>query len=220
MSRGLVVFLSMMAASAGAQERNPSDGRGWVFGGGLTGGSMSFSAAEGRALAVGRVARVVSFLGGSVEQRTVEIVDGATNLPPDTVLVATFPESTTAAALTLHGGYAFSRRIALLADAELMGPWSDGFTNGIFGAVLRYRPVRRVWVEAGPARGDLGYAYQGTGSVDNSITGTGFLAAAGITALSKPKWAVDLQARYGRIWYEGVQATNLSFGLSVGRVRS
>ena len=220
MRRSLVVFLSLLAASAGAEERNPPDGRGWVFGGGLTGGSMSFAAAEGRAIAVGRVARVVTWQGARIEQRTVALVDGATNLPADTVLVATFPASTAAAALTLHGGYAFSRRIALLADAEMMGPWNDGFTNGIFGAVVRYRPLRRLWVEAGPARGDLGYAYRDSGSVDNSITGTGFLAAAGLTALSRPKWAVDLQARYGRIWYDGVQATNLSFGLSIGRVRS
>ena len=183
---------------------------------------MSFAGVDGRAIAVGPVTRavVISFDGTAIGQRSVGLVDPSLPPPPGTVRVATFPDSMSAAALTLHGGYAFSPRVALLADAELMAPWGDGITNGIFAAVLRYRPARRVWVEAGPARGDLGYGYQDTGSVGDSITGTGFLAAAGLSVVAKPKWTVDLQARYGTVWYDGLRARDVSFGLSVGRVRS
>jgi len=225
MTRGLMVSVALLyglAASAGAQDGSPSNGRGWIFGGGLTGGTMSFGGAEGRAVAVGQVTAfvVVSLDGRTVAQRTVQLVDPSALLPPGTVHIATFPESASAGAMTLHGGYAFSPRFALLADAEVMGTWGDGFTNAIFAAVVRYRPVRRVWVEAGPARGDLGYGYQDTGSVGDSITGTGFLAAAGLSVVAKPKWTVDLQARYGTVWYDGLRARDVSFGLSVGRVRS
>jgi hypothetical protein len=225
MTRGLMVSVALrcsLAASVGAQDRAPSDGSGWVFGGGLTGGIMGFAGADGRAVAVGPVTRVVviSLDGTSVGQRRLQLVDPSQPPPPGTVLVATFPASSSAGGLTLHGGYAFSPRIALLADAEVMSSWGNGFNNAIFAAVIRYRPARRVWVEAGPARGDLGYGYQDTGSVYNSITGSGFLAAAGVSVLAKPKWTVDLQARYGSVWYDGIRARNLSFGLSVGRVRS
>jgi hypothetical protein len=225
MTRGLMgtmAILCSLAASVGAQDRSPSDGSGWVFGGGLTGGTMSFAGAAGRAVAVGPVTRVVviSFDGTSVGQRRLQLVDPSQPPPPGTVFVATFPASSSAGGLTLHGGYAFSPRIALLADAEVMSSWGNGFNNAIFAAVIRYRPARRAWVEAGPARGDLGYGYQDTGSVGNSIAGSGFLTAAGITVVVKPKWTVDLQARYGTIWYDGLRATDMSFGLSVGRVRS
>jgi hypothetical protein len=217
-----VALLCSLAGSAGAQDRSPSDGRGWIFGGGLTGGTMSFAGGEDRAVAVGPVTRVVvvSLVGTGVAQRSLQLVDPSLPLPPGTVRVATFPRSTAAGAVTLHGGYAFSPRLALLADAEVMAPGGDGFTNAIFAAVLRYRPLRRVWFEAGPAQGDLGYSYENAGSADNSITGSGFLAAAGVTVMAKPKWTVDVQARYGKIWYDGVQARDISFGLSVGRVRS
>lgn len=122
--------------------------------------------------------------------------------------------------MTLHGGYAFSPRVALLADAEVMGSVHDGFGNGVFAVAVRLRPIRRGWIEAGPALGDLSYGYQDTGSISNSITGTGFLAAAGVTLVARPKWTLDAQARYGKIWYDGFQARNVSVGLSVGRVRS
>ncbi len=121
----------------------------------------------------------------------------------------------------LRWGPDAARRICVFAPHRAFGrrrgkPFPQEL---IFAAVIRYRPARRVW-EAGPARGDLGYGYQDTGSVDNSITGSGFLAAAGVSVLAKPKWTVDLQARYGSVWYDGIRARNLSFALSVGRVRS
>jgi hypothetical protein len=110
--------------------------------------------------------------------------------------------------------------VALLADAEVMTSVDDGFGNGVFALVLRCRPVRRVWVEAGPAGGDLGYGYQDTGSKSNSITGSGFLAAGGIGVLAKARWTLDVQARHAKVWYPGFQARNVSVGLSIGRVRS
>jgi hypothetical protein len=224
MTRGLLVsvLLCSLAASAGAEDGRPPNGRGWIFGGGITGGSVGFAGAEGLAVAVGPVdhVEILLFGSGAVAERRLQVVDADGPPPEGTVHVARFPDSTAGGAVTLHGGYAFSPRAALLADAELMGSAHDGFGNAIFAAVLRYRPLRRVWIEAGPAAGDLSYGYEDTGSVSNSVTGTGFLAAGGISVLEKERWTLDVQARYGKIWYEAFQARNVSVGLSIGRVRS
>jgi len=110
-------------------------------------------------------------------------------------------KSSGAGAMTMHGGCAFSPRLAVLADFEVMGPYNEGFTHFVDGAVVRYWPARRLWVEAGPATGDLGYAYSNSTTKDGAITGGGFIAAAGVTVVDRPKWALDVQARYDRIWY-------------------
>ena len=224
MTRGLMVsvLLCSLAAPAGAEDRNSADGKGWIFGGGITGGSMGFTGAEGLAVAVGPVdhVEILLFGGRGVAERRLQVIDADATPPEGTVHVARFPDSTAGGAVTLHGGYAFSPTVALLADLEVMGSAHDGFGNAIFAAVLRYRPARRVWIEAGPAAGDLSYGYEDTGSVSNSVTGTGFLAAGGISVLKKERWTLDVQARYGKIWYEAFQARNLSLGLSIGRVRS
>jgi hypothetical protein len=216
------VLLVALAASAGAQDASAPGGKGWIFGGGLTAGTTAFTGAEGLAVALGPVVEVhVSPVAGSVmEERRLDLIDASTPPPPGTVHVAPIPRSQNGGALTVHGGYAFSPRVALLADVELLTSVDDGFGNGVFAAVMRYRAVRRVWIEAGPARGDLSYGYGVSGSEANRITGTGFLGAAGISILAKERWTLDVQARYARVWYPGFQARNASFGLSVGRVRS
>jgi len=215
------VLLCRLAVSAGAEDRSNADGRGWIFGGGITSGTIAFAGAEDLAVAVGPVDRVEApLLGPAIAERRIEVIDASAPPPPETVHVAPFPQSTTGAAITLHGGYAFSPRVALLGDMEVMASTSDGFGNAIGAVVLRYRPVRRVWIEAGPATADLSYGFENTGSVSGSVTGTGFLAAGGISVLEKERWTLDLQARYGKIWYEAFQTRNVSVGLSIGRVRS
>jgi opacity protein-like surface antigen len=224
MTRGLLaaVLLVGLAASAGAQDANAPSGRGWIIGGGITAGTTAFTGAEGMAVAVGPVVeyQVLPVGGQVVGQRQLDLIDASAVPPADTVHVAPIPRSQGGGALTLHVGYAFSPRVALLADMEFMTSVDDGFGNGVLAAVLRYRPARRVWIEAGPSRGDLAYGYQDTGSKSNGITGSGFLAAGGISVLSKERWTLDVQGRYAKVWYPGFQARNLSFGLSIGRVRS
>ena len=122
--------------------------------------------------------------------------------------------------MTVHVGYAFSPRLAVLADVELLAPYTDGFTQVVGAVAVRYSPSSRLWLEAGPATGELGYAYEGGTAGDGSIQGAGVLAAAGVNVVRKPKWTLGLQARYSRIWYDGYQISSLSFGMSAGRVRS
>jgi hypothetical protein len=216
------VLLCGLAASAGAEDLGAPSGKGWIFGCGITAGTTSFTGAEGLAVAVGPVVelQVLPFGGGVVEERRLDLIDASASPPAGTVHVARFPRAQGGGALTFHGGYAFSPRVALLADVEVMTSVDDGFGNGVFAMVLRGRPVRRVWIEAGPAGGDLSYGYQGAGSKSNSITGSGFLAAGGISVLARERWTLDVQARYAKVWYPGFQARNVSVGLSVGRVRS
>jgi len=222
MTRGFVaaVLLVGLAGSVQAQDANAPSGRGWIIGGGITAGTTAFTGAEGLAVAVGPVVDAQVFGGQLMEQRQLDLIDASAAPPPGTVHVASIPRSQGGGALTLHAGYAFSPRVALLADMEFMTSVDDGFGNGVFAAVLRYRPARRVWIEAGPSRGDLAYGYQDAGSKSNSITGSGFLAAGGISVLSKERWTLDVQGRYAKIWYPGFQARNASVGLSIGRVRS
>ena len=224
MTRGFmaVVLALGLAASAEAQDANSPGGRGWIIGGGLTAGSTAFIGAEGLAVAVGPVVsyQALPLSGQVLVERRLDLIDASAPPPADAVHVATFPRSQGGGALTVHGGYAFSPRLALLADVEFLTSVNDGFGNGVFAAVLRCRPVKRVWIEAGPALGDLAYGYQHTVSKSDSITGSGFLAAGGISVLAKERWTLDAQARYAKVWYPGFQARNLSFGLSVGTVRS
>jgi hypothetical protein len=235
---GSIVLMCSLAASAGAQEceapEQPASTRpapdhaaeahgGWIIGGGITGGNTAFTGAEGLAVAVGPVVEVqVPLLGGPVmEERRLDLINATTLPPAGTVHVAPIPRKQAGGALTVHGGYAFSPRLALLADVEvMMSDTADGFMNGVFATVLRFRPVRRMWIEAGPALGDLGYSYQDTVSKSDSISGTGFHAAGGISVLARERWTLDMQARYAKIWYQGFQARNLSVGLSVGTIRS
>jgi hypothetical protein len=224
MTRVLMVGVLMcsLAGSAAAQDGDAGEERGWIFGGGITAGTTAFIGAEGLAVAVGPVedVQVLPFGGGVVVERRLDLIDVSAAPPPDTVHVAPIPRFQRGGAVTFHGGYAFSPRVALLADGEFMASVNDGFGNGVLATVLRYRPVRRVWIEAGPAAGDLGYGYGETGSKSNSITGTGFLAAGGISVLSRARWTLDVQARYAKVWYPGFEARNVSMGLSVGRVKT
>ena len=93
------VLLCGLAVSAGAEDRSNADGRGWIFGGGITSGTIAFAGAEDLAVAVGPVDRVeVPLLGPAIAERRIEVIDASAPPPPETVHVAPFPQSTTGAA--------------------------------------------------------------------------------------------------------------------------
>jgi hypothetical protein len=237
MTRGLMVSMLMcsLAVSAGGQDCNPADRpasnrpapdpeaeahHGWIIGGGITDGSMRFVGAEEKAVAVGPVTSFVESGTRLVPSRPLQVIDASATPPPDTVHVVRFPSSATGMAGNLHLGYAFSPRLAVLLAGDFMEAEDSEFATAVYSAVVRYRPLGRVWLEAGPATGEISYSFQHGASEADSITGEGLLAAGGVSLLARPKWTLDVQARYAHIWYEGFQARNLSFGLSVGRVRS
>jgi hypothetical protein len=230
-----ILWMSSLVAPAAAQEceapERPASSRpapdpeaeahhGWIIGGGVTDGSMSFVGAEGKAVAVGPVTSFVEGAGELIPRRSLQVIDASATPPPDTVHVVRFPDSANGMAGNAHLGYAFSPRLAVLMAADFMESEDTNFATAVYSAVVRYRPLGRVWVEAGPATGQIRYSFQHGASEPDSITGEGLVAAAGVVILAKPKWTLDVQARYGNIWYEGFQGRNIAFGLSVGRVRS
>jgi hypothetical protein len=181
---------------------------------------MRFVGAEGKAVAVGPVTSFVEGAGEIIPRRPLQVIDASAPPPPDTVHVVPLPNSLDGTAANVHFGWAFSPRVAVLMAGDFMESEDTDFATAVVSTVLRYRPLSRVWVEGGPAWADISYSYQYGASEPDSITGEGFVAAAGVSILARPKWTLDLQARYGKIWFEGFQGRNLSFGLGIGRVRS
>jgi hypothetical protein len=107
--RAMAMLLLSLAASAGAQDASTQrEGRGWIFGGGVTAGQIQFSNAEGLEVAVGPMtgAIVLPYGAGVVEQRAGQVIDLSTPPPPETVKVAKFPRASpfTAAMRSPRGG--------------------------------------------------------------------------------------------------------------------
>jgi hypothetical protein len=195
--------------------------RGWIFGGGLTGGHLGFTNTAGRGVAVGSVDgyEVLPYGGPILEHRNLQVFDPNTPPAAGTEWTVPFPTSAGGAGISMHFGYAFSPGVAVLADFEVLAPISEGFNQVVGAAVVRYSPASRIWLEAGPAGSDLRYGYHG-GVADGDIGGAGVMAAVGVNVVQKPKWTLGLQARYSRMWYDGFETSSLSFGVSAGRVRS
>jgi hypothetical protein len=222
--RGVLAGAVLLAVGTVAQAQGAStrpEGRGFVWGVGLSGGRLAVSGGEGTALAVGHVMgyRVDQASGDVSEVRTGALVDAA-HAPLDAGLpVVGLPSSEDAAGLSMHAGYAFSRRLALLLEIDLAaGVDSRAFTTVFGGVVARWWPTRRVWLEAGPASGDLSYTYEMTSVEKFSGTGVGVRAAAGVSVLRRPRWSLDLEGRYGKLWFDGLQVQAVSFGLSASRL--
>lgn len=207
------------------------EGRGIVFGMGLGAGQMGFGGdAEQLALFVGAgtgsettcfytTCTVTRWRAARVAPREAAL--------PGSEFAVPFPDSQGGASLSMVVGWSFSNRIAALLDADLSGNWSgDGFAHLVVGLVLRYSPGQRWWVEAGPAFGELSYQFDAR-SYDLVITqsaarvdGEGLLAAVGLELMRRPSWLVDVQARYGTVWYTGLRTTNASLQLGIVRRRS
>jgi hypothetical protein len=217
---GAVVLALGTVAHAQSTGTRP-EGRGFVWGVGLSGGRLAVSGAEGTALAVGPIMgyRVDQLSGDVSEVRTGAVVDAAGVSPDAGLPVVALPASQDAGGFSMHAGYAFSRRLALLLEIDLAaGVESPAFTTVYGGVVARFWPARRVWVEAGPASGDLTYRYEMTSVEQFSGTGFGLRSAAGVSVLRKPRWSLDLEARYGTLWFQGFRVSTLSFGLSASRL--
>lgn len=215
--RALIAGLALLPVAAVAEDQGQRPkGRGFVWGAFVGGGRLGFPGGEGQALALGPVdgqERVPGMAGtfGVRSARVVrkgESVAGADRVVP-------LPRSEGAGSFSMHGGYAFDRRVALLLNVEFAGGLAaSDFNHAVGGVALRFWPASRFWIEAGPAFGDLGYGDEHSVVRSQSITGTGFRGVAGVAVLRKPKWSLDLEVRYSRIAYDGFQATAALFGVS------
>lgn len=222
-SIGLVMSL---ACSASAGEA----GRGLVFGIGLGPAQTSFSDAANLSFAVGPAVGMDGYCSYgycTFSERRLGRVVPRNSVPADAARVVPLPAREKGMGVSFVFGWAFSPKLAALADGDLAGGLgAESFDNELVGFVLRYSPRPRLWVEAGPAFGELAYHYDSqsfdNGSVDRAgrTEGEGALVAAGVELVRKEKWRLDLQARVGAMWYEHHRATNFSLQLGVSRRRS
>lgn len=222
-SRVCAGLMILLAARAGASEGAcpPSEGRGWIFGAGLGGGAINFDGAADLAAVIGGPigTLTIPFGGQTITLRSGQIVS-RDFVPLAGDRLVPIPSHQQSGVLSLQVGRSLSRRMALLADIDLMAGWNDSFSDGVVGFVGRYSPASRFWLEAGPAFGDLSYGLGRSVAQNLSGTGGGVLAAAGVVVTQKPKWQMDVQGRVGVLWYDQFRATNISVQLGVMRRRS
>jgi hypothetical protein len=212
----LAVLLLVAGPAYAADPPQPGNGRGWMFGLGLGPGRVSFGGAKDLAVVIGGPTRrrTVSYLGTSFEVTTGEVVPRML-IPADAESIVPIPSVESGLAVSLHVGYSYSPRWAALFEMDGAGGYEDSFTNFMGAFVARYSPASRVWIEAGPAFGNLTY-----NNVDIEGLGAGGLVGAGLEIVKRPKWRIDVELRAGTLWYREFRATNLSAQLAIGRRRS
>jgi hypothetical protein len=210
----LMVALAWAGSALGQDESGPSSGRGWIWGGGISGGRLGFPGGEDVVLAVSEVTGELTVAGETFVVRTGEVVDASGTAATGATRVAPLPSREPSAGFSFHVGYAFSRRAALILQAELVAGVRSGFSSAQGGLVLRVWPASRLWLEAGPASGDLRYGYEGAVVEEFTDTGYGVRTGAGFTVLRKPRWGLDIEARLGTLAFEGFRATSVTVGLS------
>ena len=207
-------------AAAPAPAKQPT-GRGFVWGAAIGGGSHSFPGGEGRLIAVSPIIKEAQYSYGYYEPatRSAKVV-AAGAAPPDAEFAVPLPASEGAGGFSMHAGYAWSRRVALLAKVGLAAGYEEGSINHVVGGfVVRFWPASRLWVEAGPAMGDLTVA-TGDGSqiYPGSITGSGYQARAGVSVVRKTRWTFDLEAGYSSLSYDGFKADTVTFAIGASRM--
>lgn len=203
----------LAAAAASAQ-----DGRGWMVGGTIGGGVGSYPGADGLGMEFGGVVEEqVSTAYGTytVEKRAARVVPLGTSTP-GALGVVPFPDSAGLGGLSFHLGYAFSRRLAVLFDVSISAGASEEAFNQALGAlVVRYSPLRRVWLQAGPAGAQLTGNHQGEQSVDVR-SGLGWMGAVGVVFVQRKTWELDVQARHSRVPYDGFSSSRFLVALGGG----
>jgi hypothetical protein len=157
--------------------------------------------------------------GGRISTRSAKVVPADAVLP-DAELTVAFPESEGTGGFAMHGGYAFNRRVALLLSVGLSaGVAQYGINHVVGGPVVRVWPASRLWLEAGPAFGDIRVGLDdGTTSRSGAIKGSGFQTRAGVSVIRKPRWTLDAEAGYSRLAYDGFKANTVTFAIGASRL--
>ena len=88
----LVAAVALVLAITGDAQAGES--RGWIVGGGVTGGRLSFTNREGRGVALGPVEgyTLLPYGGGLLEHRDLDVFDPKTPPPSDAERTVLFPE--------------------------------------------------------------------------------------------------------------------------------
>jgi len=208
------LLLLPVVTSAQSQKARPA-GRGFFYGGAIGGGRLSFPGGGGRALALSAVVgeKPVPGTSSAVGVRDATVVAAGEDAPGAERIVP-LPAHEGAGGFSMHAGYAFNRRVAVLMDLGICGGLSSADFNHAVGALLvRFRPTSRLWLEAGPALGDLGYGSDNTVVRSGAITGTGLQGTAGVSVVRRAKWSLDIKAGFSSIGYDGFRVETATLGI-------
>jgi hypothetical protein len=136
--------------------------------------------------------------------------------PPERTIPV--PERHGSGGFAMFVGWAFNERFAAGLDVDLEGGLRDDqFQNIVGGLAAQYWPTPRAWVRAGVGSGELTLPYADgtytTGSgPKEALTrgGPALFAAVGVELLQKPRWTLDLSARFATVGYDLLRVTQLS----------
>jgi hypothetical protein len=219
---GALMLVAVPASAADATNPiTPREGRGFVLGMGFGAARVDFGGAEDLALVIGGPTGTLTFPsgGGTIEVRRGQIVSRSL-VPADAEGIVPIPSNENGLGISFQAGWSFSPRVAALLDFDIAGKLQDSFDNFVVGFVARYSPTSRLWIEAGPAFGELRYGSSGSVVHDFAGRGSGVLVGVGVAIVKRPVWYLDVQARVGTLWYEQLRATNVSAQLGISRRRS
>jgi opacity protein-like surface antigen len=217
----LAAAVALMPPSAPAQEKagRRAGGRGFLWGAAVGGGRLAFPGGQDNAVALGPVVGTLEVpgTGSSVGVRDARVITAGDSAPEAEFLVP-LPAREGAGGFSMHAGYAFNPRVAVLLEVGITaGTSSPSYNHAVGTFAVRCWPASRLWVQAGPAFGDLGYGSGDTVVRSQSITGLGFQGGAGVSVLRKPRWSLDLEARYSNVGYDGFRASSLTLGVGASR---
>jgi hypothetical protein len=217
---GLALLPAVAAADTPvAAAPSTPKGRGFVWGAAIGAGSHSFPGGEGRVVALGPIHATQSSYGYYQATRSAKVV-AANAVPADAELAVPLPASEGTGGFAMHAGYAFSPRAAVLARVGAAAGYDNGSINQVVGGVVvRFWPAGRLWLEAGPAFGDLAVGTDDGSTISpGSITGRGYQARVGGSVIRKPRWTLDLEGGWTSIGYDGFKSNTVTFAVGWTRL--
>jgi hypothetical protein len=216
---GLALLPAVAAAETIAAAPTQATGRGFVWGAAIGAGSHSFPGGEGRVVAVSPIHGAQPSYGYYQPTRSAKVV-AADAVPPDAEFAVPLPASEGTGGFAMHAGYAFSRRAAVLARVGVSAGYENGSLNQVVGGVVvRFWPAARLWLEAGPAFGDLAVGTDDGSMISpGSITGSGYQARAGASVIRKPRWTLDLEGGWSSVGYDGFKSNTVTFAVGWTRL--
>jgi len=125
-----------------------------------------------------------------------------------------------AGAIEGHIGGMLTPRLALMGDFwGTAHHWDDGYGtgttyHGLYTIAVQYWATEILWLKGGLGFAQLIFGYDGESVPDEN--GPGIMGAIGVEVLQAYNFALDLQFRVGRGFYDtGPDVTNLAFMIGV-----
>ncbi len=109
--------------------------------------------------------------------------------------------------LTVHGGWFFTQRFALVLEGFVVShPYQDGTSlDSITGTVgVQYYLAKNLWVRGGIGYGNLQFNYNDGGPPDQSEDGGSIALAGGLEIIQAPHWSLDVELHFGETAYSDI----------------